>query len=177
MFDFKPFYLKHVEKVFGVVYGYLLNQEDAEEVTQDVFLKVSEEFDSFRNESKVSTWLFRIAVNQSLDFQRRKGREKRRFQNSELSGDVNLAVHLSGNTNADNDIRSDEVKKVYKDALSQLSEEQRSIFIMSNELGMTITEISEILEKPSSSITTAKHRAVKKLKEILFFNLGNNDKY
>ena len=175
MFDFKPFYLKHVQKVFGVVYSYLLNQEDAEEVTQDVFLKVYEEYDSFRNEAKVSTWLYRISVNQSLDFLRRKGREKRRFQNSELSGDVNLAVHLSGNINADNNIRSDEVKTVYKDALSQLSEEQRSIFIMSNELGMTISEISGILEKPSSSISTSKHRAVKKLKEVLFSNLGNNE--
>ncbi|MGC6413654.1 MAG: RNA polymerase sigma factor [Bacteroidia bacterium] len=176
MFDFKPFYLKHVQKVFGVVYSYLLNQEDSEEVTQDVFLKVFEEFDSFRNESKISTWLYRIAVNQSLDFLRRKGREKRRFQNTELSGDVCSVVHLSSNTNADNDIRSNEVKKVYEDALSQLTEEQRSIFIMSNELGMTISEISGILEKPSNSITTAKHRAVKKLKEILLTNLGNNEK-
>jgi len=176
MFDFKPFYLKHVQKVFGVVYSYLLNQEDSEEVTQDVFLKVFEEFDSFRNESKISTWLYRIAVNQSLDFLRRKGREKRRFQNTELSGDVSSVVHLSSNTNADNDIRSNEVKKVYEDALSQLTEEQRSIFIMSNELGMTISEISGILEKPSNSITTAKHRAVKKLKEILLTNLGNNEK-
>jgi len=65
---------------------------------------------------------------------------------------------------------------VYEDALSQLTEEQRSIFIMSNELGMTISEISGILEKPSNSITTAKHRAVKKLKEILLTNLGNNEK-
>lgn len=176
MFDFKPFYIKHVQKVFGVVYSYLLNQEDAEEVTQDVFLKVYEEFDSFRNESKVSTWLYRIAVNQSLDFLRRKDREKRRFQNSELSGDVNLVVHLNGSTNADDDIRADEVKKAYEGALLQLTEEQRSIFIMSNELGMTISEISGILEKPSSNITTAKHRAVKKLKEILFPNLGNNEK-
>lgn len=175
MLDFKPFYLKHVQKVFGVVYSYLLNQEDSEEVTQDVFLKVYEEYGSFRNEAKVSTWLYRIAVNQSLDFLRRKNRDKRRFQNTELSGDIDLVVHLSGSTNADNHILSTEVKKVYEDALLQLTEEQRSIFIMSNELGMTISEISGILEKPSSSISTSKHRAVKKLKEVLFSNLGNNE--
>jgi len=175
MLDFKPFYLKNVQKVFGVVYSYLLNQEDAEEVTQDIFLKVSEKFNTFREESNVSTWLYRIAVNQSLDFIRRKERDKRVFQNTKNSGDIDLVAHISGSNNADLIIRREEVDLIYQKALEQLTEEQRAVFIMSNELNLSNEEISNIIDKPIGAITTIKHRAIKKLKEILFSKTGNND--
>ena len=65
---------EHQRKVLNTCYRFLNNKEDAEDLTQEVFLEVYKSISSFRGESKISTWIYRIAVTKSLDFIRKKKR-------------------------------------------------------------------------------------------------------
>ena len=75
--DFKSLVEIHQEKVRNTCFRFVKNSEDADDVAQEVFIQVYESLDKFRNEAEISTWIFRIAVNKSLDFLRRKKRKKR----------------------------------------------------------------------------------------------------
>ena len=76
--NFQQIFNANNKKVFNICLNIIKNTEDAEDITQEVFLEVHHSFEKFRNEkSSVSTWIYRIAVNKSLDFLRIKKRKKR----------------------------------------------------------------------------------------------------
>jgi len=75
--QFEELYNQHKNLVYNLALQYVQNIEDAEEITQDVFVSVYEKLDSFRQEAKHSTWLYRITINKSLDFLKAKKRQKR----------------------------------------------------------------------------------------------------
>jgi RNA polymerase sigma-70 factor (ECF subfamily) len=65
--------------VYNLALQYTQNTEDAEEITQDVFVKISQKMDGFKNESSLKTWIYRIAINTSLDFLKHKNSKKDSF--------------------------------------------------------------------------------------------------
>ena len=77
--DFKAFYFKYKDLVYNVALNYSANIEDAQEITQDVFLTLLKKIDHFRSESKMETWIYKITINKSLDYLRFKKRKKRKF--------------------------------------------------------------------------------------------------
>ena len=70
--DLKKFYEKYNELVFNLALNYTANKEDAEEIAQDVFVNIFKKLESFRYESKIETWIYRITINKSLDYLRSK---------------------------------------------------------------------------------------------------------
>ena len=76
---FDEIYFEHQKMVFNLALQYVQNIEDAEEITQDVFVKVHNKFNSFKNQSSLKTWIYRISINQSLDFIKAKKAQKRSF--------------------------------------------------------------------------------------------------
>lgn len=87
MNDLKAFYDKYKSIVYNLALSYSANKEDAEEITQDVFLTVFKKMSGFRNESKVETWIYRVTINKSLDYLKAKKRFKRNFMNDGVSID------------------------------------------------------------------------------------------
>ena len=87
MNDPKAFYDKYKSLVYNLALNYSTNKEDAEEITQDVFITVFKKMSSFRNESKIETWIFRVTINKSLDYLKAKKRFKRNFMNEAVSID------------------------------------------------------------------------------------------
>lgn len=75
--NLEELYTKHSKQVFNLALQYVQNREEAEEITQDVFVKVYQGMASFKHDSKVSTWIYRIAINTSLDYIKAKKRKKR----------------------------------------------------------------------------------------------------
>ena len=76
MQDFKALYEQHKSMVYNLAIHYLQNLEEAEEVTQDVFVKVYQKRSSFRAEATIKTWIYRITINQCLDYLRSKKRKQ-----------------------------------------------------------------------------------------------------
>lgn len=75
--NFEEIYESNKNLVFNLALNYLQNQEDAQEVTQDVFVSVYQSLNTFNHEAKISTWIYRITINKSLDFIKAKNRKKR----------------------------------------------------------------------------------------------------
>jgi RNA polymerase sigma factor (sigma-70 family) len=76
---FDEIYFEHHKMVFNLALQYVQNIEDAEEITQDVFVKVFDNLDSFKNQSSLKTWIYRISINQSLDLSKPKIHKKEIF--------------------------------------------------------------------------------------------------
>lgn len=76
-FDFRAIYDEYSDMVYNLCLNYLQNSDDAQEVTQDVFVKVYKKLDTFRQQSSLKTWIYRISINQCLDFIKAKKRQKR----------------------------------------------------------------------------------------------------
>lgn len=77
MFLFEEIYKTHNKLVFNLALQYVQNTEDAEEITQDVFLSIHQSLNSFNEQSTLKTWIYRITINKSLDFLKAKQRKKR----------------------------------------------------------------------------------------------------
>lgn len=76
---FDEIYFEHQKMVFNLALQYVQNIEDAEEIMQDVFVKVHNNLNSFKNKSSLKTWIYRIAINQSLDFIKAQKTKKKTF--------------------------------------------------------------------------------------------------
>jgi len=170
--NLEKLYQDHSKAVFNIALQYVQNAEEAEEITQDVFLKVHEKMDGFRNEAKLSTWIFRITVNQSLDYLKKRNSKKRYFLFKSVSIDDNK--NLSNNFNHPGaELESkEEVKRIFE-CLNALPDKYKSVIILLKIEGYSIKETAEIMELSYKAVESIFQRAKKALKEKLDEKEGN----
>jgi RNA polymerase sigma-70 factor (ECF subfamily) len=138
----------------------VIDHDDADDLVQDVFIKVWNNIDKFREDSQLYTWIYRIATNECLNFLAKK---KRRFMmplgdvESELSSKLDSSPHVSG----------EYVDKQLQKALLKLPDKQRLVFNMKYFDDMKYEEISKITETSIGSLKASYHHAVKKIEEYL----------
>lgn len=150
--------------------GFTNNYHDAEDIAQDVFVELFESLPGFRNEAKLSTWLYRIAVNKSLNFLRRKKRETflhtivgdKKKSHAEQALD-NLAGTEQINVNAE----LKEQHKLLREAMGKLPENQRIALILSIYHELSYKEIAEVMETSVSSVESLLFRSKNNLRKIL----------
>jgi RNA polymerase sigma-70 factor (ECF subfamily) len=154
--------------VFNTVLGFLQSQEDAEDVTQDVFIKIFESIHQFKGESALSTWVYRVAVTTALEFIRRKKRKKRFGLLSPLFGEDNTPnlelpdFHHPGVT-LDN---KEKAGMLFK-AIKELPENQQIAFILNKVEGLSYQEVAEIMKTSLSAVESLLHRAKNNLRDLL----------
>ena len=126
MNDPKAFYDRYKSLVYNLALNYSTNKEDAEEITQDVFLSVFKKMSSFRNKSKIETWIFRVTINKSLDYLKAKKRFKRNFMNDGVSIDQISQTELSDFNHPGVVLESKEkIQDIYSLSLIHISEPTR----------------------------------------------------
>jgi RNA polymerase sigma-70 factor, ECF subfamily len=140
---FEQLYETYRGRVFSTAYRMLSNRADAEDCTQDVFVKVFKKLGSFRGESAVSTWIYRIAVNACLDFRRR-----RRLRQA-VSLDDGMEV---GSTPLS-------VTRLIESALPGMAEGYRQVFVLHDIQGLKHEEIGKILGITEGASKSQLHRA------------------
>ncbi len=141
--SFEHLYETYRGRVFGTAYRMLSNRADAEDVTQDVFVKVFKKLKSFRGDSAVSTWIYRIAINACLDFRRR------RKLRQAVSLDDGLEV---GSTPLS-------VTRLIESALPKMAEGYRQVFVLHDIQGLKHQEIGKILGITDGASKSQLHRA------------------
>jgi len=157
------------EMVFRICYGFVKSKEDAEDITQDVFFAIYKNIKGFKIESKISTWIYRIAVNLSLNHIRRR-KFSRIFSRISLreENDSEMAeIPASRDFSADFKVITDEKKKIINKALNRLPSNQRTAFTLCNIEGFTYEEIAEIMGCSTSAVESRIHRAKINLQKSL----------
>lgn len=158
------------EKVLNTCLGFIPNQQDAEDLTQEVFVEVFRSVGKFRGEAKLSTWVYRIAVTKSLEKIRSRKRQKRvSFFQSLIGLEDKKAKAVEDNFNHPGiQLENKERAKILFNKINQLPDNQRIAFTLHKVEGMSHKEICEIMELSISSIESLLFRAKKNLKKHLY---------
>ena len=163
----------HSNIVYSICFNLIQNKKDAEDLTQDVFTTIYTSISSFKQNSKLSTWIYRIAVNKSHDYLRMINRKKRipLFKAKPIESVFNLETHSSS------PIELLEEKEFYDyifSAINNLPQNQRIAFTLSKMEGFSYNEISDQMDVSLSAVESLIFRARKKIIEEL--NKYDNNK-
>ena len=148
------------EPLYWQIRKLVVNHQDADDLLQNVFLKAWKNIHNFRGEAKLSTWLYKIAVNESINFLNKE----RQRQN--IAGDTDDSFLLH-NIEADSFFDGDALHEEFQKAIARLPEKQRLVFNMRYFDEMKYEEMSEILGTSVGALKASYHHAVKKLTESL----------
>jgi RNA polymerase sigma-70 factor (ECF subfamily) len=151
---------KYQQKVYWLVRKMVVDHDDANDITQEVFIKAWTALENFRGDAKLYTWLYRIASNESINFLNKK---RRRFfvPINDVEGE------LSDKLEADPGISGDEVQLKLQKALLKLPEKQRLVFNLKYYEDLPYEEISLITGTSVGALKASYHWAVKKIEDFL----------
>ena len=148
------------EKLYWQIRKMVMSHEDANDLLQNTFLKAWTNLDSFRGDSKLSTWMYKIAVNECITFL-----NKQRAINNVPLDDTD--VYLLHTLKADEYFDGDEIDEKLQKAILNLPEKQRIVFIMKYKDDMKYEDISEILGTSVGALKASYHHAAKKIEDFL----------
>ena len=146
---------QYSEKLYWAIRRIVLCHDDANDVLQNVFIKVWKGIDDFQNRSKLSTWLYRIAVNEALDFLRRQ----RNVASLDTVDNMSVADRLE----ADQYFDSDRAQALLQEAIASLPDVQRVVFNLRYYDELKYAEISQMLDTSEGALKASYHIAVKKI--------------
>lgn len=156
------------DRIFNTSLGIVQNAEDAEDVAQEVFIQVYKSINSFKGESKLSTWMYRIATTRSLDLLRSRKSKKRSGLVQRLFGDGNEPIFEIPDFNHPGVSldRKENAAKLFK-AIAQLPENQKIAFTLHKLEDLSYQEVSETMQTSIAAVESLMHRAKLNLRKIL----------
>ncbi len=151
---------KYQQKVYGHIRKMVIDHDDADDLTQETFVKIWQNLDKFKEEAKLFTWIYRIATNECLNFLRKK--RKKYFLpiadvGKELLRKLETSDYISG----------DEIALKLQKILLKLPEKQRLVFNMKYFDDLKYEEMSEILKTSVGGLKASYHHAVKKIEQAM----------
>lgn len=150
---------QYSQSLYWKIRSIVLTHEDTDDVLQNTFLKAWKSLPTFQGKAKLSTWLYRIAINESLDFLRRK----KAATLSSADADLSVANRLL----ADDYFDGDKSQAVLQEAIATLPDVQRTVFTLRYYDEMKYSEISEILGTSEGSLKASYHIAVQKITDYV----------
>ncbi len=166
---YKELFECHHKKVFNISLNIVHSIEDAEDITQEVFIEVYHSISTFKEQSSVSTWLYRIAVNKSLDFLRSKKRKKRfafftQLFHPQTGEPLQEVSHFDHPGIA---LENKERTALLYNAIDKLSDNQKTAFILSQIESLPQKEIAGVMELSEKAIESLVQRAKGNLRQQL----------
>ena len=143
--DFDNIYEEYFDRVYYKVLSVVKNDDDAEDICQETFISVYKNLSKFREESNIYTWIYRIAINKTYDF----------FKKRKLEIEINDEV-----LSLPEDINFD-TKVILEEKLKLISEKEREIVILKDIYGYKLKEIAEIKNMNLSTVKSVYYKALK----------------
>jgi RNA polymerase sigma-70 factor, ECF subfamily len=160
---FSELVLRYQNKIFAYVYKIVNHKEEAEDIVQESFIKVYKNLNSFDADRKFSSWLYRISHNEAINYLKKN----RKGNTLYYEGDEFLMNSLRVDKDFIHDLIIGEDDKMLKSALEKLPDKYKEVIILKYLEEKSYEEISEILQKPVSTVGTLINRAKSQLKNLL----------
>ncbi len=148
------------EKIYWQIRKMVLDHDDANDILQNTFMKAWINLDYFRGDAKISTWLFKIAINECITFM-----NKKRNQNNISIDDTD--VYVIERLKSDEYFCGDEIQLKLQEAINRLPDKQKLVFNMKYFDEMKYDDMSEVLGTSVGALKASYHHAVKKIEEFL----------
>ena len=159
-YGFNMLVRSYQQKVYWLVRKMVIDHDDADDLTQEVFIKIHKSIDTFREDAQLFTWIYRIATNECLTFLNKK--RKRFFLPIEDIG-PELAAKIDSTPSLD----GDEIQKKLQKALLTLPDKQRLVFNLKYYEDMPYEEMAKVTGTSEGALKASYHHAVKKIEEFL----------
>jgi RNA polymerase sigma-70 factor, ECF subfamily len=168
---FRELLESHRDRVFNITFRMLGNRHEAEDVAQEVFITVFKTIDTFREESKFSTWLYRVTVNHCKNrikyLARRYDKSRDELDDSTPGDGVNGAISAPMPREPDRALEGAQMEKLLREAIAKLDDEHRLVVILRDVEDLSIEEICAITNLPDGTVKSRLHRARKELRKKL----------
>jgi len=160
---------KYHKQVITTAFHFVHNMDDAEDLAQDVCIEILESIGQFQGTSSLSTWIYRVTVNKSLNFVRKNKRKQlvRQFETFFHHADSNASSMMSEPFANDNSYDNKERKRILDNAINSLPENQKTAFILSKYEELSYKEITEIMNLSLASVESLLQRAKQNLQKKL----------
>lgn len=175
---FRELVAQHKDSVYNTCFGFLRNMQDAQDVSQEVFIQIHDSIGEFRQDAALSTWIYRIAVTKSLELIRYRKRKKRAgffqalssfFDEKEVSSEPEVDMHPGIQ------LENKERAEVLFQAIAKLPERQRVAFTLQKVEHLSYQEVSEVMELSIASVEALLHRAKANLRKQLYSYYQQNE--
>ncbi len=168
---FKKMVENYQKMVVNTCFGMVHNTEDAQDIAQEVFIEVFRSIQNFRADAKLSTWLYRIAVNRSLNFIRDNKRKKWFHSFDDVVREKTLKlkeISSAHHETPDTELENKQRAILLHQAIDSLAENQRIAFTLNKYEDLSYKEISEVMDLSVSSVESLIHRAKISLQKKLY---------
>ena len=160
---------RYKKKIYHLAYDITGNHHDAEDISQEVFMKVYRALETFRRDAKMSSWLYQIAVNTSIDSLRRKSTKpaKSMGELDHMSTQENILAGGSYDFDPVRSTESAQIQNRISQALQKISPKERTVFVMCHYNGLKLNETAAILNVTIGTVKSLLFRAIRKLRKEL----------
>lgn len=156
------------DMVYNTVISIVQQEDDADDITQEVFIQVYQSISSFKGEAKFSTWLYRIAISKALDHEKKKKRKKRFAFVQRLFGNAGEElIHPPDFNHPGTVMENKEGAKALFNALKQLPDSQRIAFTLHKMEGLSYQETAAIMKTTLTAVESLMGRAKGNLRKLL----------
>ena len=157
------------KKIINLIYGMTGDFHLSQDLTQETFIKAFQSLKSFNGKSKISTWLYRIAVNVTIDYQRKN------YVQKEKPSDLKdcEAANSTNSEETDQKCQKSAIKKILFEVISKMPEQQKEVFVLREINGCSTKEVAEILDCTTDLVKWRLHKARSYMRK----ELGNYKQY
>ncbi|WP_096202024.1 RNA polymerase sigma factor SigX [Bacillus sp. FJAT-45350] len=162
---FERLFETYHQSLFQFIFYMVRHRETAEELVQEVYIKVLQSFENFEGKSSEKTWIYSVARHVTIDYIRKQNRKKRKWFG--LVGSID-EIDIRDDAPLPEEIvtKRDEIRQIYK-GLQKCTVDQQQVIVLRYIEALSIYETAEILGWSESKVKTTQHRAIKSLKDIL----------
>lgn len=162
---FRALVEQYSQNVVGACYGFLKNKSDAEDAAQEVFLEVHRSLHGFRKEADLSTWIYRIAINKSIDYLRKQKRQQRISDLRDFFARKNLKKQADHTPHKE--LEDEERKHILQTQILALPDNQKIALVLKHYQRLSNAEIARIIQTSESAVEGLLHRARDNLRKKL----------
>jgi len=158
----------HEKKIYNMAYRYTGNVQDAEDITQEVFLRVFRSLSGFKEESSFSTWIYRITSNVCIDYSRKKPGKTGNLISIDSTDEEGHEIQIRGEAfSPEEEYDKREIREAIADAILKLPDNHRQAIILRDINGLSYDEIAKILDISEGTVKSRIARARGQLCKIL----------